>query len=118
MAAAPWHRGRRQRYAERAHQIETRRASAPVTVVPEHTAWKLRLGETEAHAYSSGPGWMRSVCRAERWTVTLVDPHDAVDAEITFCSDCALLVNGAPGETERDRPIVTEAELRLLERNR
>lgn len=84
---------RRSRYSGRRHEVETRPAPSPV---PDEIEWKVRLGETVAHAYSSGPGWMRSVCRAERWTVLLADVVD--ENEVETCGDCALLVNGAPGE--------------------
>lgn len=71
--------------------------TVPVTsVVPDGIAWKVNPGELEAHAFSAGPGWMRSVCRKERWSVLLVDAPD----DATPCMDCALLVDGAPGETE------------------
>lgn len=89
----PWHRGRRRRYAARAHQIETRPAPSP-TPEPTHTSWKVRPGELVAHAFPSNGAWMRSVCRRERWTVVLEDAPEAADP----CGDCALLVDGAPGE--------------------
>lgn len=90
---APWHRGRRHHAAE-AHRPDPRFTP---DAVPDHVAWKVRLGDQVAHAYSSGPGWMRSVCRAERWTVTLADVVDQASS-FEICQDCALLVDGAPGE--------------------
>lgn len=100
---------RRRHYGPRAHDIATRRAPVPVAepATPEHIDWKVRVGDSVAHAFSSGPGWMRSVCRNERWTVTLQDAPDGGE----ICVDCALLTDGAPGE-------ITESERRLLDGNR
>lgn len=90
------HQGtRRSRYRGRAHEVDTRPQVAAAAVVPETIAWKRPLGGPLVHAFSSGPGWMRSACRQERWTVTLVDEPEPTDAR---CPDCSLLVDGAPGE--------------------
>lgn len=91
---APWRQAQRRRDAARRHQVDTRPTPEAVGVVPDHIAWKVRLGDTVAHAFSSGSGWMRSVCRAERWTVALAD----AGADVETCGECALLVDGAPGE--------------------
>src|SRR6266576_2169569 len=90
-----WRTRRREHYSPRAHDVATRTSPlARADVVPEHIDWKVRPGETIAHAFSSGPGWMRSVCRALSWTVALVDAPEGAEP----CGDCALLVDGAPGE--------------------
>lgn len=64
------------------------------TVVPPAIAWKVRPGDQVAHAFSAGPGWMRSVCRAVAWSAAVREPAE----DATQCDDCALLVDGAPGE--------------------
>lgn len=64
------------------------------SVLPDQVEWKVRVGERVAHAFSTGPGWIRSICRAERWTVALVERTE----DVGECTDCALLVTGAPGE--------------------
>lgn len=62
------------------------------TVVPADVAWKARPGDDVAHAFSAGPGWMRSICRRERWVVVL---RPAVDEP--RCFECAeLLDNDGP----------------------
>ena len=83
----PWRSRRRERYADD-------RFVANQPAVPVQTTWNARPGDTVAHAFSSGPGWTRSVCRKERWTVL----WPVARAELEHCIDCALLVDGAPGE--------------------
>ncbi len=61
------------------------------TVVPDQVAWKVRPGDTVAHAFSAGPGWMRSTCRQQRWSAAVQEP--AEDAET--CAECQDLVEGA-----------------------
>lgn len=56
--------------------------------------WKVLPGETTAHAFRDGPGWMRSACGDVRWTVLIQEPTDGS----LRCGDCGLLVEGAPGE--------------------
>jgi hypothetical protein len=65
--------------------------TAPATVVPDEVAWKVRPGETTAHAFSAGPGWQRSVCREVRWTVAVQEPPE----DATPCPDCWELIAGA-----------------------
>lgn len=66
------------------------------TVIPTDVAWKARAGDTEAHAFSAGPGWMRSVCRRERWTVRFSDVDD-----LPHCFECHDLVAGDVPELEQ-----------------
>lgn len=61
------------------------------TPVPAEVAWKVRPGDSTAHAFSAGPGWMRSVCREVPWSVTVQDPPE----DSTPCSTCSGLVEGA-----------------------
>lgn len=69
-------------------------ADSPAPVAPPTISWRIRPGESVAHAYSTAAGWMRSVCRAERWTVAL----DPAPDDLERCTSCAILVDGAPGE--------------------
>lgn len=104
--AAPYRSRRRDRYAARAHDVATKPtfALSPATFVPETIAWKVRPGDDVAHAYSTGPGFMRSVCRRERWTVLW---HDAPE-DVARCFECADLVAG----------VIPEGELRAMDGNR
>jgi hypothetical protein len=72
--------------------------------VPADITWRIRPGDDVAHAYSSGPGWMRSVCRAERWNVLWTD----ATAEAARCFECADMVTGD----------IPESELRAMDGNR
>lgn len=56
--------------------------------VPAAVAWQLRPGSELAHAFSEGPGWMRSVCRDERWTAALRHAGD----DVARCADCVGLL--------------------------
>jgi hypothetical protein len=69
-------------------------APSQTVAAPLEYEWKSRPGDDVAHAFSRGPGFMRSVCRAERWTVLL----DAEGDHHVRCGDCSLLLDGAPGE--------------------
>lgn len=66
-------------------------AMVTATVVPDDVAWKVQPGQAEAHAFSAGPGWMRSTCREVRWTVALQEPPE----DASRCPSCADLVDGA-----------------------
>lgn len=61
------------------------------TSTPADVRWWVRPGDTVAHAFSTGPGWSRSVCRAERWSAAVRDPHE-LD---TVCPECKTLTSGA-----------------------
>jgi hypothetical protein len=78
--------------------------SSVATLVPDEVAWKVQPGDTTAHAFSAGPGWMRSVCREARWTVAIQDPSE----DAVACWTCWELVEGA----------LTESEQRLMDGNR
>jgi len=62
-----------------------------LTLVPAEVAWKVRPGDTTAHAFSAGPGWMRSACREARWSAAVQDPPE----DSTPCATCWELVAGA-----------------------
>ena len=66
-------------------------AMETATVVPDDVAWKVRPGEPTAHAFSRGPGWMRSVCRRVRWTASVQEPPE----DAAPCNECWELVAGA-----------------------
>lgn len=105
---APWRTRRRERYGPRQHDAHSQRERGlvvePVAVVPDEIAWKIRPGDDEAHAYATGPGWMRSACRRERWDVLWQDaPEDAAR-----CFECADLIAGE----------ITESELHAMDGNR
>ena len=87
---APW--SRRPHAAEPVTPLG--QSVAMVNPVPPSISWQVRPGDTVAHAYSTSAGWMRSVCRAERWTVAL----DPAPADLERCNSCAILVDGSPGE--------------------
>jgi hypothetical protein len=92
---------RRQRYHGRRHDADTRPrpAEAPIEI-----SWKRLPGAPMAHAFSSGPHWSRSACRAERWTVLVEDPEPTDP----LCADCIAIVG----------PPLTESEKRLMDGNR
>lgn len=60
-------------------------------VVPDQVVWWVRPGDTVAHAFSTGPGWSRSMCRSERWSAAVRKPHE-LD---TTCHECSALVDEA-----------------------
>jgi hypothetical protein len=66
----------------------------PVVDAPAVT-WRAIPEAAVAHAFrDSGPGWMTSVCRAERFSFRC----SMVAEDFARCRDCDLLANGAPGE--------------------
>lgn len=69
--------------------------------VPPNTTWRRGAGETEAHAFSVGPGWTRSACRSRAWSAALM-----VDDHAPKCSECLGILTP------------TEAELRAMDGNR
>ena len=79
-------------------------AEAPVSPsVPPQVTWRIAPNEVGSHAYSSGPGWTRSVCRLHHWSVVLVEDKDA-----PRCPECVDLVEGS----------IPESELRVMDGNR
>jgi len=71
--------------------------------VPPEVTWRIAPNEAGSHAYSSGPGWTRSVCRLHHWSAVLQR-----DDEAPRCPECTDLVDGS----------ITESERRLLDGNR
>ena len=91
-------KARRRRFAGHQHRIdsrppalEQRTGQVQVSPVPDEVVWKVAPGSLDAHAFSSGPGWMRSACRQERWTAAIAEPPE--DAKP--CDECWELVAGA-----------------------
>ena len=66
----------------------------PTPPVEEAIQWLHRPQDAEAHAFGEGRGWLRAKCRRIPLTIALVD----ASASFPRCADCALLVDGAPGE--------------------
>ena len=67
----------------------------PTPPVAEAQEWLVRADEDVAHAFATtgGAGWMWSRCRRIRLQANLKDA-----GEVVRCSECELLVDGAPGE--------------------
>lgn len=53
--------------------------------------WRVKPGDTNAHAFPVGPGWMHSRCDEVRWTVALQEPPE----DASRCPSCADLVDEA-----------------------
>jgi len=66
----------------------------PTPPVEEAIQWLYRPQDPEAHAFGEGRGWLRAKCRQIPLTIALLP----TEADTVRCSECELLVDGAPGE--------------------
>jgi len=74
--------------------------------MPDEIRWYRLPDEVRAHAFVSGPGWMRSLCESVRWTVRL----QPASSRAWLCGLCVAAVDARrPIE-----PVMDEAEARLV----
>ena len=70
--------------------------------MPDELTWYRLPGDVRAHAFVSGPGWMRSACESVRWTVRLVPAA----SRAWLCRACVAVIDArrpigpAMGESE------------------
>jgi len=71
----------------------------------EHV-WRRDPGERTMHAFVAGPGWMRSLCGALRWTTRLVHGDALTQQDVRPCAECVEALDARhPAE-----PVMVEGE--------
>ncbi len=87
--------------------------------MPDEIRWHRLPDEVRAHAFVSGPGWMRSLCESVRWTVRLQPEPDLPWRSPSAwhpCGRCVTAINARRriASLEPIEPVMDEAEARLV----